>query len=258
MATKEVGFSKKFESAVAVVEAAKAMLVRNPQEYAAAEGKLGVIRDLETELAAEYKAHPIVIEAKRLQGIKGDLATLLENARKGLKNGQMLAFERAEEAKRVAEEKRLQAEAQAAADLEAKRQLVEKKKEFDRLQKLRKAAEKKGDDEAAAAAAAAAEQTRQDALRLKQEPATVATVVLEKTAPTTNRTTVFRWRLTTKDGRVFTKDDFKKVVRLRPAELKDGVPPGCFVLDHTSVSGLVDSLGQNHGIPGVEVWTETV
>lgn len=258
MATKEVGFSKKFESAVAVVDKVKALLVRNPQEYAVAEDNLRIIRELEKELVAEYAAHPIVVEAKRLQAIKGDLATLLENARKGLKNGQMLAFERAEEEKRVAEEKRLQAEAQAAADAEAKRQLAEKKKEFERLEKLRKAAEKKGDEEAAAAAAAAAEQTRQDALRLKQEPTTVPTVVVEKTAPTTNRTTVFRWRLTAKDGRVFAKDDFKKVIRLRPADLKEGVPAGCFVLDHTAVSGLIDSLGTNHGIPGLEVWTETV
>jgi hypothetical protein len=72
------------------------------------------------------------------------------------------------------------------------------------------------------------------------------------------RNTVYRWRLTTKDGRKFTKDDFKKVLRLRPDDLPAGWATNLFVLDHTAVSAIVDSMGKNANIPGLEVWTETV
>ena len=236
MTTKEVGFSRKFDTAVALVERVKTLAVRNAQEFAIAEGELKTISELEKELDLEYREHPVIIEAKRMQGIKSDLAALLEGARKGLKGGAMLRYEQAEEAKRQAEERRLQAEAQKLADAETARQVAEQKKLFDAAEKARKAAEKKGDDEAAQAAANLATQAKRDALEIKAAPGVVPTVVIERTAPSVTRRMVQKWRM---------KDESK-------------IPCLYHKVDEVKISGVIRSLRANHGIPGVEYYEESV
>ena len=81
--------------------------------------------------------------------------------------------------------------------------------------------------------------------------------MVEKTAPQVSRRAVNRWRLTLKDGRKLTAEDFKKVLRVRPEEAP-GMPQSCFALDHTALTGIVDALGKNHNIPGLEVWTDYI
>ncbi len=172
------------------------------------------------------------------------------------------------EAARVAE---VQAKERLAAEAEMKKLKAEGDKKALAEAKARaaqadleaKEAAKAAQIQAAADAAEAqrrAEESRAEAERIRQEAAkaVIPVVILEKTAPTTSRTRVYRWRLTARDGRQYIKDDFKKVLRLRPADLLDGVPPSCYVLDHVAVSGLVDGLGKAANIPGVEVWEDYV
>lgn len=118
MTTKEVGFSDKMLTAVSVAEKAKAVVVESEQDHATAMALVEDIRGFEKELEAEYKNHPTIVEAKRIQAVKGELADLLETARKTAK-GRAMAWEDAEEEKRKAEEARLAAEQKRKADEEA-------------------------------------------------------------------------------------------------------------------------------------------
>lgn len=169
MTTTEVGFSEKMSQAVTVAEKAKSVVVTNAQDHAAAMGMVEDIRGFEKELEAEYKAHPTVIEARKIQTVKGELAALLETARKTAK-GRAMAWEDEQEDKRKAEEARLAAEAKKRADEEA-------------LAAAKRAQDEKKPEEAVAILEAAI-----------VAPAPV--VVLPKTAPATkNRRKVTRFRL---------------------------------------------------------------
>ena len=168
--TKEIGFSNKFENAVQIAEQAKSVVVTNAEQHKAAGALIEQVRGLEKELEAEYKSHAVIVEAKKLQAMKGDLAELLETARKTAKARQ-IAYEDEQEAIRRAEEVRLAAEAKKQAEEAA---LAEAK-----------AAQEAGDKDGAIAV-------------LEQAIAAPApTVVLPKTAPkTANRRTVRRFRIT--------------------------------------------------------------
>lgn len=234
MTTKELAFTKKFETAKALAERVGSLTVKNVEEYRSAEGDLKTIRALEKELDEEYKAHPIIVEAKRIQAIKGDLATMLENARKSLKNGPMLRYEREEESKRLAEENRLAEIARKEQAAERARQVEEQRQAWLIAEKARKAAEKKGDDEAAERARIAAAQAAEAAKEIKAVPIVVPVVVVEKTAPSVPRRMVPKFRVT---------DESK-------------VPHQYFSLDNVKVGGVIRSLRQNHGIPGIEYYEE--
>ena len=236
METKEVGFSKKFDIVIKIVEWIKSLVINTEIEFSKAEQTLKTIRELEKELAAEYAAHPVIVEAKRLQGIKGDIAALLENARKGLKNGAMLRYELAAEKKRLAEEQRLNKIAQEAAAKENARILADQKEEFDRLERERKAAKKKGDENAAAQAAASAAAIKAQVVELKANPIVAATVVIEKSTPSVPRRSIPKWRI----------KDASKIPCLYHAN------------NDTKISGVVRSLRENHGIPGIEYYEELV
>ena len=118
MEEKSIGFSDRFTAAALLAQTTKDIAILTKEDYAKAGATVAQIRDLEKELAAEYAAHPIVVQARELQKQKGELAMLLENARKTAK-GSMMAWEDAQEAKRLAEENRLAAEAKAQAEAEA-------------------------------------------------------------------------------------------------------------------------------------------
>ena len=134
--TTEIGFTEKSKTAALLVEQVRALTVTNLEEHRIAGIRVAEIRELEKELEAEYKALPVIVEAKRLQGVKGELAAMLEEARKSGKR-KMMDFEDDQERKRQDEERRLQAEAKKKADDEALA--------------AAEAAEKQGEHEAAAA-----------------------------------------------------------------------------------------------------------
>jgi len=117
-ATSEVGFSDKMRRAVALANEVKALVIKTPQDYALAGEKEDAIRVLEKELEIEYKAHPAIVEAKILQIQKGDMADILKGARIGVK-AKRIAYDEADERKRLEEQRRLQAEAQRKADEDA-------------------------------------------------------------------------------------------------------------------------------------------
>lgn len=231
MTTTEIGFSKKFDVAVQLTQAANSLTVRNAQEHAVAEEKVKALRDLEKELEAEYKAHPVIVESRRIQEIKSDLSKLLEGARKSTKAKQM-AWEDAQERIRRAEEERLAAEAKKKAEAEAALILAAKRKEWEAAEKAKRAAEKKGDAEAQAAAAAESERIKAEAAEVKQAAAVVPVVVLEKTTPTTTRRMASKFRI--KDANLLPRQ------YLMPNEV--------------AIGGVIRSLKQNHGIPGVEYY----
>lgn len=217
--TQEVGFADQHKAALAIIEEAKAMRVTTAQEHSAADDKLKAIRALEKALEDQYKAHPVIIEAKRLQKFKGELAEMLEDARKALKNGPMLAYEQAEEAKRRAEEARLAAEAKRQAEEEAAREaarIAEEAKKRAEIERKRAEAARaeaarakaRGDAEAARLAqekqaAAKAERERIEAeakaeaerVKAEADASPAAVIVLPKTTPTTKRTMVKKFRI---------------------------------------------------------------
>ena len=247
METKEVGFTRQYETAVAVIEQAKSLVVKTAQDFEIAKDKLASIRDIEKDLDTQYKNHPVIIEAKRLQAIKGDLAEMLENARKGLKNGAMLKYEQAMEAERQAMERKLQAEAKAKADAQFAKEQAERRAEWERQEKARIAADEKVHAaksiaakaqaaEEARVAAEAAERIRQDAIAAKQEQAQAITpvVVVERTAPSVSRRMVPKFKIV----------DPMKLPRqyLKP--------------DEVAIGGVIRSLRQNANIPGVSYYEE--
>ncbi len=261
-----------FQTALELVASSNAIkTITTAKQYEDARTFYKTIIEYEKVLDEQYNDLEVVKQAKIAQSQKKDLAAKFDAAKKYLKNTLMLAFERAEEEKRLAEERRLAAIAKAEADKETARLVAEQKKIFEAAEKERKAAEalaakakgeaaKAAAEQAAKLAAEKAEQARQEALSIKEisEVTPTPVVVVERTAPSVSRRTVYNWRITTKDGRKFSKDDFKKVLRLRPADLKDGVPPNCYVLDATAISSIVDSMGVNANIAGVEVWESQV
>ena len=256
MTTTAVGFASKFTAALSLIERVTGLkVIKTPEQYENAKIDYKQLIAYEKQLEDEYAELPEVIAAKKRQAEKKEMAGNLEAAKKYLKNTPMLAFEREQEAIRQAEERRLQKLAEEAAAKEQARILAEKKKEFEAAEKARKAAEKKCDEEAAASAAAAAEEIKAQAIEMKENPLVAATVVVEKTAPSVSRRMVQKWRIKTADGKVYAKADFAKTLRLRPADLP-GVPAHYFVLDPTAISGVIDSLGKNHGIPGVSWYEE--
>lgn len=256
MTTKnEIALSDKFKSALTLIKRVTGITkITTPEQYENAKLDYKALITAENEVDADYKAHPAIIAAGKIKTAKLDLERAIETTKKGLKNGPMLAWEKALEEKRLARERELQAIADAEAKAENDRLLAEQKKEFDRLEAERKKAAKKGDVEAAAALAAKAAEVKETAKEMKDNPLTAAAVVLDKVPTGVTRRMVSKWKIKTADGKVYTKEDFKKVLRLKPGELP-GVPSHFFVLDPTAISGVIDSLGKNHGIPGV-TWYE--
>lgn len=251
MTTKELGFALKFNAAMTLIERVTGIRkIVTAAEYENAKLDYKQLIKWEGDLDAEYAMLPEVIAAKKAQATKKDLAGKLEAAKKYLKNTPMLRFEQAEE-------RRLQKIAEEAAAKEQARIMAEKRKEYEIAEKARKAAEKKGDEEAAARAAAAAAEIKAQAIELKENPLVAVAVVVEKTAPSVTRRMVQKWKIKTADGKVYAKSDFAKTIRLKPGDLP-GVPGHFFVLDPTAISGVVDSLGANHGIPNVSWYEEAV
>ena len=254
----EVGFASKFEAALTLIERVTGLkVIKTADQYENAKLDLSALTAAEKEVDADYRAHPVIVEAGKIKAKKIELEKNIEAAKKGLKNGPMKQFDDAQEAIRQAEERRLQKIAEEAAAKEQARQLAEKRKEFEALEKARKAAEKKGDDEAASRAAAAADEIKAQAIEMKENPLVAAAVVVEKTAPSVTRRMVRKWKIKTADGKVYSKADFAKTLRLRPSELP-GTEGKYFVLDPTAISGVIDSLGKNHGIPNVTWYEEAV
>lgn len=213
--TKEIGFADKFKAAIALAEKVQDIVIADVSAYRIAEGHLNSIRTAEKELEEEYRTHPVIIEAKRLQIIKGELARLLEERRKGLKNGPMLAYEQAEEEKRQAKERALAAEAKKKADEEAAAAAEIKRKEAAKAEAEAKRLQKKGDEEAAQAARDRAEAARIEQERIKKDAANApaAVVVVPKTAPTQARRMVKKFVVVNADrvNRPYLAPDLVKI-----------------------------------------------
>ena len=256
MTTTQIGFAKKFDAALSLIARVTALkIIKTPEQFENAKIDYKQIITWEGELDAEYNALPEVVAAKKAQAVRKELATKLEAAKRGLKLGPMKKYEDDLEAARQEKERELQRLADEAAKKEQARLLAEQKKEFDRLEAERKKAEKKGDAEAAAAAAAAAAEVKATAQDMKDNPLTAAAVVLDKAPTGVTRRMVSKWRIKCADGKVYAKGDFSKTLRVKPADVP-GVPSHFFVLDPTAISGVIDSLGKNHGIPNVEFYQE--
>lgn len=237
-ATQEIGFHNKRQSAVALVDSIKGLVINTAQEYLVAKDKLETIRALEKELEAEYKSHPVIVEAKKLQADKGELAEMLETARKSIKNGAMLTYERAEEEKRRAEEARIAAELKAKADEEAARLAEIKRKEADAARKEAERAKKRGDELAAAEATRRQEEAKAEQERIKAEAALAVNpvVVLEKTTPTVSRRMIAKFRVVNE-----------------LAVNRDYLTP-----DMVKIGKVVRALGKSAAgaVGGIEVWEE--
>ena len=165
MTTTEIGFGNKKEQALALVDKCAAMTVKSAEDHATAEEYLKTVREFEKELEEQYKTHPVIVEANALQKLKGELAQALESARKGLKNGPMLDYERGEESKRKAEEERITAELRRQAEEEAREAAAKAKAAADLLAEI----ERKKAEAARAEAARAKAKGDAEAVRIAQE-----------------------------------------------------------------------------------------
>ena len=258
MTTTALSLTDQFTTAIELVKRVNAIFaITSPAEAENAQSAYRALIQHEKELEKQYSELQCVKDAKIAQAQRKDLADKLDAAKKHIKNGPLLIYERAEEVKLRAEERRQQAIRLVEAEAERVRQVAEQKVIFDAAEKARKLAAKSGDDEAAAQAAADAEAAKLAAKDIASAPVVVPVVVLETSTPTVTRTKRYKWRITTKAGKVFAKEDFKKVTRLSPADLP-GTDAKYFVLDDTLISGVVDSLGENAGIANVEVWSVLV
>ena len=248
--TKALTLTSMFESALELVKRVTLIkTITTPEQFVAANEYYKSIIDHEKELELQYNALDCVIQAKRAQAQKKELATKFEQAKKYLKNGPMLDFEQAEERKRQAEEARLAEIARKEAEAETARLVAEQKKAFEKAERERKAAEalaaklKEGEAKAAALsnaklAAARAEQAKLEAQAIRADAAAAPTpvVVVEKTAPTVTRRKVYKFEV-------------------RNPEL---VPKEYLMVDEIKIGKVVRALGEATAIPGVVVYSEQV
>lgn len=199
MAIMEIGFQNRLTQTAALVEEVKKMEVVDTQSHALAEAKRKSIRDIRKELEAEYKAHPAIIEAKRLQSFKCDLDKVLENTDKELKQKQF-RFEEAEAAKRRAEEQRMAAEMKRKADEEAAILAEIERKKADAARAEAARARKRGDEEATRLAMEKQAAGKAEAERIKAEAAAAVMpeVVLPDTTPKAKSRAAWKFRLTGK------------------------------------------------------------
>lgn len=287
-ATKDVGFLKPLESAIALCDSFKSIVIKTADDYSEAEKKRKQARDFKAALLVAYNSHPTVIAAKEIQVQKKALEDRLEEFNKNVKSGPMAKYEAEQERIRQAEERRLaeiarkEQEAETARLVEIQRQEAIKAEaarkaaevEEKKAEAARKKAEKAGDEEAAHAAAERAEAARQtaqaeadrkeaarqEALAVQADAAAAPApvVVLERSTPAVSRRKVYRFRLTTKDGRKFLKNEITAATRLQIRDLGP-LPADLFVLSPVLLSEFVDSHGETAAIPGVlEVKSEMV
>jgi len=167
-----IGFSEQFSSALDLCKKAQALTVTDAASHKAAGEAVALIRKTEGALEDAYKSHPVVIAAREIQKQKGELAALLENARKTAK-ATMIAWEDAQEAERKRQEAILAAEAKAQHEREAL--------------------------EAAQAAQAAGQTAEADAILEDAAMAVIPAVVLPKATPKVaghSRRTVHSYQIT--------------------------------------------------------------
>ena len=267
----EVGFLKPLEAAVALCDSFKSIVIKSSDDYTEAESKRKQAREFKAALLVAYNSHPTVIAAKEIQVQKKALEDRLEAFNKDVKSGPMAKYEAEQERIRQAEEDRLSEIARKEQEAETARLVAEQKAAFDKAEKERKrleaiAAKSKDAEAKAQAIAAAAEaaeraaKAREEASLIKAEAAVAptATVGVERSTPTVSRRKVYKWRLTTKDGRKFLKADMTASTRLKIDELGP-VPSSVFVLSPVLLNDFVDSKGELAAIAGVlEVRSEMV
>ena len=260
--SQDIGFLKPLESAVALCDSFSLIVIKTAEDYTEAEAKRKQAREFKAALLLAYNAHPIVIAGKEIQAQKKALEDRLEAFNKDVKSGPMLKYEQEQERIAQAEENRLAEIARAEQAKETARLVAEQKKAFEVAEKARKAAEKKGDDEAAARASMAAEQARIAAQNIKTDAAMAQdpVVVLERTSPKVSRRKIYKYRLTTKDGRKFLKGEIGPLDRLKIGDFPQGsIPLHLFALSPVLLNEFVDSQGESCAVTGIlEVKSEMV
>ena len=82
-ATKEIGFTKKFDAAITLIERVTGIkIIKTAGEFESAKQDYKTLIDYEKQLDDEYASLPCVIDAKIAQAARKDLATKLEAAKK--------------------------------------------------------------------------------------------------------------------------------------------------------------------------------
>jgi hypothetical protein len=237
----QVGFAQKFEAVFKFATDAMALQVTDAASHRLVGEEIDAIREHEKTLEAEYKAHPTVIEAKRIQAAKCELADTLKATREALKRRQM-KWEDEQEELRKAEEQRLAEKARKEAEAEAARLKAENDRKAQQALEAAAIAEQSGNAQAAEAYLNQAEASEEAGKTAVAEAAIVPEVVLPRTAPKTkNRRKVTRWRY---------KDPLTKA----------GIKPDFLTPDETKIGGVVRSLGVAAAslVGGIEVFEEFV
>lgn len=127
----QIAFGEKIEAAMSLITYVNSLTVTTRQEHEAAGHSVSKIRDLEKALEAGYSEHPVIVEAKRLQGIKGALSKDLESARKAGKAA-MIKYEEVIEAEGVQAEQEAQRAAKALAEQAALEAALQAEQEGDK------------------------------------------------------------------------------------------------------------------------------
>lgn len=267
-----IALPDQFKDAMSLVVRVNALkTIKTKEEYDAANEDYRALIAIEKKLKIQFDELDIVKDYNKVyeqyQTMKADFA----KSKKYVKDVPMKAYDDEQERIRQAEERRQQAEAQRLADIETARQVEEQRQAFLKAEKERKAAEalaaKTKDaekraqaQEAARQAEARASQAREEAAAIKADAAAAPapTVVLEKTHTGVTRRKVYKYRLTTKDGRKFLKADLTTSVRLGIKDIGP-LPAHLFVLSPVLLNEYVDSAGETAAIAGIlEVKAEMV
>jgi len=237
--TQALTLSDQFKSALTLVERAHSVItISTAEEYRNAETDWKALIQQEKVLEEQYAALQCVIDAKQAQAQKKDLAAKFDGAKKFLRNGAMLRYEQAEEAKRQAEQRRLAKIAQDKADEEARAAAAIAQAEAKKAAAEAARLAKKGDEEAAEQARNRAEMARQEAERIKADAASApaAVVIVERSTPAVARRTIWKFEIT--DQTLLPREFLKP--------------------DEVAIGSVVRGLKAAAKIPGVRTWEETV
>lgn len=269
---KQLALSDQFKGAIQFIEGVLGIKkITTMEQYRDADAKYKVLIQHEKTLDIQYNELQCVIDAKIAQAQKLDLAARLKAAKKYIKDSPMKAFDDEQERIRLAEEEKQRKILQDAQDKEnARLQKIadEKKaaadKEAARLAAIAAKAKGKADKEKAAQdlkdAKKRQDEADKEAERVKLETANApeVTVVVEKSHQGVSRRKIFKWRVTTKTGKQFSKATMKDSDRIPAAEF-NGLPASLFVLDPVLLSAYVDRNGMDAVLAGVlEVKEELV
>ena len=211
----EIAFVDKTNQAIELCQKAINLPILTVVDYQTAGTLINSIRTLEKELESEYKEHPAVVEARKIQSAKGEIAKSLESARKQAKSN-MIRWDEEQELQR----KELERHAQAVMLKQAEDQAIRD-----------------------------AEANPEQADAILSAPIEVPVVVMPKTTPSVKGHSVrlaWDYMVQGKDGKWYERNEAGSV------PFSDDIPREYLCLDMVKIGRVIRAMCQDASIPGIK------